>query len=95
MEKMKTPAKKKLKTTFKESRQHSSDMRDYRDHKYGSIQMEAKSSMPDPTNRADFELNKLVSKKGVFPSQPDRYPKKDARKGIRYKWRDSGPGRNT
>lgn len=93
MDKTKTAPKKKNQGSFKNSRLHSDKMSDYKYDKLGSVQMKATTSNP---NKADRDLEKLVTKKGVFPSDPDRFADfhKKNKKGIRYNWKDAKPGRD-
>jgi len=65
-EKVSTPVKMRVGGQFKDMRVHSDDIRDFKVDSEPSFRMKAESD--EAENRADIELRKLVSKKGVFPS---------------------------
>lgn len=88
MEKQTTAPKKRNKGNFS-ARKRAATPTDNMYDKKASIQM--KATAPDPSNKADRDLEKLVTKKGVFPSAPDHLKK--ATNPLRYKWGKSGSGK--
>lgn len=87
-QKVGTPAKKKLKGGFKNTKTHSDKLTTYREGKFPSVNATAKS--PFPENKADVDLKKLVSNEKVWPkgTTPETNKK-------RYAWGKSGSGRKS